>query len=45
MKATAGLLESGPDSAEVGIWMRLLATFDIVFLVAGLWLFEPMLVD
>jgi heme exporter protein B len=45
VKATAGLLEGGPDGAEVGIWMRLLATFDIVFLVAGLWLFEPMLVD
>ncbi len=45
VKATAALLEGGAGSAEVGIWMRLLATFDIVFLVAGLWIFEPLLVD
>jgi heme exporter protein B len=38
-EATAALL-GGDGLASVGIWMKILATFDVVFLVAGVLLFE-----
>ncbi len=45
VKATTVLLEPNPDMDVLSIWMRVLAVFDIVFGVAALWIFEPMLVD
>ena len=45
VKATAALIDPDLSSAEFGAWVRLLAVFDIVFLIAALWLFEPLVMD
>ena len=45
VKASTVLLEPRPDFQQLGVWMRVLGVFDIVFLVAGLWVFEPLLMD
>lgn len=45
VKATTALLEPGVAYDEVATWMRLIAVFDLVFLVAALWIFEPLLLD
>ncbi len=45
VKATGALLEPEVVWAELGVWLRLLVLFDIVFLVAGLWIFEPLVMD
>ncbi len=46
VKATTALLEQGGGTvAEFGQWMSVLGFFDLVFLVASLWLFEVLLID
>lgn len=45
VKATGTLLEPTFEAAEMMIWLRLLGVYDMVFLVAGLWIFEPLLMD
>ena len=45
VKASTVLLEPRPDLVELAVWMRVLGMFDIVFLVVGLWVFEPLLMD
>ena len=45
VKSTGALLEPQVVWAELGTWLRLLLLFDIVFLIAGLWIFEPLVMD
>ena len=45
VKSTGTLLEPDVVWAELGTWLRLLLLFDIVFLVAALWIFEPLVMD
>jgi heme exporter protein CcmB len=45
VKATAALLEPQMALAEFGVLLRVLAFFDVVFLVASLWMFELLLID
>lgn len=45
VKATSTLLETHPNYAELGLWLKLLTGFDAVFGVAALWIFEPLLMD
>ena len=45
VKSTGALLEPEIVWSELGMWLRLLLLFDIVFLVAGLWIFEPLVMD
>lgn len=45
VKGTAALLESPPQPQELAVWMPLLGFFDVVFLVASLWMFETLLID
>jgi heme exporter protein B len=45
VKATGALLEGGAAAREVGVWLRVLVSFDVVFLVASLWIFEPIMMD
>jgi heme exporter protein CcmB len=44
-KGTAALLESPADLAAAGYWIRFLAVFDLIFLVAALWTFEPLVAE
>ncbi len=39
MEATASLL-SGKSLAEIGVWLRILGSFDVIFVVLGVLLFE-----
>jgi heme exporter protein CcmB len=39
-RGTAALLEGDPAGAD--LWIRFLITFDVVCVVAGLWIFEPL---
>ena len=45
VKATSALIAPDLPMAEFIAWVRLLAVFDIVFLVAALWIFEPLVMD
>ena len=45
VKATGALLEPEVVWVELSTWLRLLLFFDIVFLVAALWIFEPLVMD
>lgn len=44
-KATAVLLETPVRYEELAVWTPLLVFFDLVFLVASLWIFEALLTD
>jgi heme exporter protein B len=39
-RGTAALLEGDPAGAD--LWIQFLITFDVVCVVAGLWIFEPL---
>jgi hypothetical protein len=45
VKATTALFEPEMDLAQFGLLLRVLLVFDIVFLVASLWMFEALLMD
>ena len=45
VKATAALLEPEADLAAFGVWVRLLAAYDLVFMGAGFFIFEPMIIE
>ncbi len=45
VKSTGALLEPEIAWAELYTWLRLLLLFDVVFLVAALWMFEPLIMD
>jgi len=45
VKATGALIAPDLPMAEFVAWIRLLAVFDVVFLVAALWIFEPLVMD
>lgn len=45
VKATGVLLEPAPVWTELTLWLRILGLYDLVFLVASLWIFEPLLLD
>lgn len=45
VKATGILVEPEPVWNELSLWLRLLGLYDAVFLVASLWIFEPLLLD
>jgi len=45
VKATTALLEPHISWVEFGIWLRVLGAFDIIFVAAGAWLFEPVALD
>lgn len=45
VKATSALIAPDMPIAEFAAWVRLLAVFDVVFLVVALWIFEPLVMD
>jgi heme exporter protein CcmB len=45
IKATSALLEPTIQMADLSVWIPLLAFFDVVFLIASLWIFEALLMD
>lgn len=45
VKSTGALLEPDVAWAALGTWLRLLILFDVTFLVAALWMFEPLVID
>jgi heme exporter protein B len=45
IKATGNLFAPEMELADFGVWVRVLLFFDIVFLVAALWMFEALLID
>ncbi|NJK89958.1 MAG: hypothetical protein HC923_11595 [Myxococcales bacterium] len=45
VKATSTLLEPDVPWTELGFWLRVLGMFDLIFLTAALWLFEPLIGD
>ncbi len=45
VQATGVLLEPEPDLTEMSVYLRVLGLYDVVFLVANLWIFEPLLMD
>ena len=45
IKATTALLEPEMDITQFGLMLRVLLFFDVVFLIASLWMFEPLLID
>ncbi len=45
VKATAALLEPRLSPVELRLWLQWLATFDLCFSIAALWLFEPLTGD
>ncbi|MBK6684308.1 MAG: heme exporter protein CcmB [Deltaproteobacteria bacterium] len=45
VKATGILVQPEPVWNELSLWLRLLGLYDAVFLVASLWIFEPLLLD
>jgi hypothetical protein len=42
---TAALFDPVPGWAEVATWAKLLGAYDLVFLVASLWIFEALVLD
>jgi heme exporter protein B len=42
-RGTAQLLDVQPDLASVTFWTEFLVSVDVVFLIAGLWAFEPVI--
>jgi len=45
VRATVALLQSPPDTATVGMWIAILAAFDVVFVTLSLWTFEPVMTE
>lgn len=45
VQATGTLMEPKLALDELGIYIRVLGLYDVVFLVANLWIFEPLLMD
>lgn len=45
VKATSALISPDVPATEFYAWARLLAVFDVVFLVVSLWIFEPLVMD
>lgn len=45
VKATSALLEPKMRLDEVAVWMPMLFFFDVVFLIASLWIFEALVMD
>ena len=45
VKATSALFDPTLPIEDFSVWVRLLALFDVVFLVASLWIFEPLVTD
>jgi heme exporter protein CcmB len=45
VRGTAALLQSPPDEAVATLWIGLLTSFDTVFLVLALWIFEPLMTE
>jgi heme exporter protein B len=45
VKATSTLLEAPVAWEELKVWLPALLFFDVVFLVASLWIFEPLVTD
>jgi heme exporter protein CcmB len=45
VRGTSALLASPPDDAVAGMWIALLVSFDVVFLVLALWTFEPLMTE
>jgi heme exporter protein CcmB len=45
VRGTAALLQPEVDTAVVGFWLALLATFDVVFVTLALWTFEAVMTD
>jgi heme exporter protein B len=45
VKATGAMLEPQIALTELSVWIPMLAFFDVVFLIASLWIFEALLTD
>lgn len=45
VKATSAIFEPKLNTELLGIWMNVLAVFDLVFLILSLWIFEPLILD
>lgn len=45
IKATNLLLDPTLETEALGVWVRLMIAFDSVFLVAALWVFEPLVTE
>ncbi len=45
VRGTSALLEATPQLAMARLWIMLLLSFDVVFLVLSLWTFEPMMTE
>ena len=45
VKATTALLDPLESTEALGLWLRLLAFFDLAFGVVALWIFEPLITD
>jgi len=45
VKATTALFEPEMELAQYGLLLKVLLTFDVIFLVASLWMFEALLMD
>jgi heme exporter protein B len=45
LKATGALLEPQIVTQDLSVWIPMLAFFDVVFLIASLWIFEALLMD
>jgi len=45
VRATAELLAASADLRTVWAWTRMLAIYDVLFLTAALWIFEPLVVE
>lgn len=42
---TNAVFEAEIAWTELGVWLRVLGTFDLVFLIVSLWIFEPLILD
>jgi heme exporter protein B len=45
VKATSAILAPEILMGELRIWLNVLMVFDLVFLIASLWIFEPLILD
>jgi heme exporter protein B len=45
VRGTAALVLPAPDEATAGMWIALLACFDVVFVTLALWTFEPLMTE
>jgi len=45
VRGTAALLEGVPDESLAGMWIAILAFFDVVFVTLSLWTFEPLMTE